>query len=166
MCICTNLYMCICLCIYIYMYTYTYTYISATGPCGPSAWRAVQKIAIFPSVPEEYRAPPPPLPGFTGMNRVSGFLMIFWLRLGTIILSILVPTWLQLGSQLGLKIDQKSIQEPSKIHLNLHLVFDRFLDRFLIDFWSIFDPPNRSKIHHKSTNKSSQQHNNQNFKNI
>ena len=84
--------------------------------------------------------------------------MIFWLRLGTIIFSILVPTWLQLGPQLGPQIHQKSIQERSKIHPNLHLVVDWFWDRFLIDFWSIFDPQidqksikNQSKHHPNNT---------------
>ena len=85
------------------------------------------------------------------MVPVPGFLMIFWLRLGKVIFSILVPTWLQLGSQLGLKIDQKSSSEPSKPHPNLHLVFDCFLDRFLIDFWSIFDPQiNKKSIKNRS----------------
>ena len=93
-------------------------------------------------------------------HRGSRFLMIFWHRLGTPFLSILVLTWPQLGPQLGPKIVQKSIQEPSKIHPNLHLVFDRFLDRFLIDF----RPQNRPKINQKSIKTSSQQHNNQKTK--
>ena len=59
---------------------------------------------------------------------------------------ILVPTWPQLGLQLGPKIALKSIQEPSKTHPKSHPIFDRIFDRFVIDFWSIFDP----KIDQKS----------------
>ena len=49
----------------------------------------------------------------------------------------------QLGSQLGLKIEEKSFQEASKSEVNLHLIFDAYffidfgslLGRFLVDFW-------------------------------
>ena len=68
----------------------------------------------------------------------------------------------QLGPQLGPKIAPKSIQEPSKSRPKSHLIFDRFFDRFLVDF----RPPNRSKIHQKSINKSSKQHNNNKIKKV
>ena len=44
--------------------------------------------------------------------------------------------WCQLAPNLASKIDQKSIQEPSKIYPKFYLVSSTFLNRFLIDFGS------------------------------
>ena len=68
------------------------------------------------------------------------FRSIFWHRLGIPFYRILVPTWLQLASQLGPKIHQKSSQEASKTQPNIHLVIDLFFHWFLIDFSLILDP--------------------------
>ena len=67
------------------------------------------------------------------------FRSIFWHRLGIPFYRILVPTWLQLASQLGPKIHQKSTQEPSKTQPNIHLVIDLFFHWFLMIFSLIFD---------------------------
>ena len=65
----------------------------------------------------------------------------------------LARTWPQLGHHFGAKIQQKSVQEPSKIHLNLYLVFDILLNQCLMDFGSKSDP----KITPKSIPKSIQE---------
>ena len=71
----------------------------------------------------------------------------FYTRFGIRLCWILVPIWLHLASQLGAKIQPKSLQEPSKMHPKSHLVFDHFLDGFLVDFGWVFD----LHIHQKST---------------
>ena len=95
----------------------------------------------------ELRDPPSLGLGSLGLATASWFLMFFWYRLGTSFFRILVPTWPQLASQLGLKILPKSSQEPSKIYPNIDLIIDHFFYWFFIDFSLIFDP----KINENST---------------
>ena len=45
----------------------------------------------------------------------------------------------------GTKIDQKSFQEPSKMHPKSHLVFDHFLDGFRVHFWWFSTPKSTKK---------------------
>ena len=81
------------------------------------------------------------------------FRSIFWHRLGIPFYRILVPTWLQLASQLGPKIHQKSTQEASKTQPNIHLVIDLFFHWFLMNCSLIFDPQiNENLIKNLSTN--------------
>ena len=83
-----------------------------------------------------FRGHPPPAPNFAACTAAPFFRSFFDMVLVPSFLLILVPTWLQLASQLRSKIDQKSIQEASKIYSNLYLVLSTFLNRFLIDFGS------------------------------
>ena len=80
--------------------------------------------------------PPPPALNWLACTAYPFFQSFFDMVLALTFHLILVPTWLQLASQLRSKIDQKSIQEPSKIYSNLYLVLSTFLNRFLIDFGS------------------------------
>ena len=90
--------------------------------------------------------------------------MIFWCRLDTLVLSILLPICPPLGAQLGPKIAPKSLQEPSKTDPKSHLIFDLFFDRFFHWFFIDFRCQNRPKIYHKSIPKSSQEHINKKLK--
>ena len=85
---------------------------------------------------------PPPGPNFAACLAAPFFQSFFDMVLAPTFPLILVPTWLQLASQLRSKIDQKSIQEASKIYSNLYLVLSTFLNRFLIDFGSNLIPSN------------------------
>ena len=68
------------------------------------------------------------------------------------------PTWAQNRSKIG----PRAIQNPSQLASYFWSLFWLIFDRLLVDF----RPPNRSKINQKSINKPSQQHNNQQLKNI
>ena len=74
--------------------------------------------------------------------------------------SILVPTWPQLGPQIHPKIHPRAIKNRSQIAYYFWFVFWLIFHWFFIDF----RPQNQSKIHQKSTPKSSQELNNKKSK--
>ena len=87
-----------------------------------------------------YREPPPPLVAWPCVSRVTFFRSFFCSFVDIVFNALLDRFWCQLAPNLASKIDQKSIQEPSKIYSKFHLVFDALLDWFLVDFWSNLGP--------------------------
>ena len=129
--------------LYTYIYIYIYIYIRHRAHARERDGSYPCPTAPAPGPVFSFKGPPTPNTAAARVTNLRSFFghlfaMPFW--------SILAPTWPQLASQLGSKIDQKSIQEPSKLHPNLHLVFDRLSDGFSNEFSSIFD----SQIDQKS----------------
>ena len=89
----------------------------------------------------DFKGPDPLFPRSLRFWPMAFLPIIFSYRFDISFFWILVPTWCQLASQNGPKIDQKSIQEPSNIHPNIHLIIDHFFNRFLMIFYWFFDAP-------------------------
>ena len=83
----------------------------------------------------------------------------FYIFFATCFVLFLDPSWIDfwsiLGPILAPKIDQKSIQEPFKIHPQLHHIFDWLFHRFWIHFGSILGAKMAPKsIQNRSNNRS------------
>lgn len=127
--------------VYIYVYIYTYVY---PPPCPQGTGESVQGPMTASWrlwVLTVYRDPHPHY-----LRGSHGGGSIFLNSFGTPIFQILVPTWPHFASQLGPKINPKSIQETSKITSDFWSLFDRCL----IDLWSTVDQKSNTN---QSTNR-------------
>ena len=84
------------------------------------------------------------------MASMTFFRSFFWYFFNIVFDTLLDRFWCQLAPNLASKIDQKSIQEPSKIYPKFYLVSSTFLNRFLIDFGSNLGSSNPPFTYEKS----------------
>ena len=121
---------------------YIYIYISATGPLVPE-WSdrgstgAPWKVGLL-----NYREPPPHYSHDPAWPSMTFFRSFFGWFFNIVFNALLDRFWCQVAPNLASKIDQKSIQEPSKIYPKFYLVSSTFSNRFLIDFGSNLGPSN------------------------
>ena len=96
----------------------------SNGPPTPLVWILESGFSDFGF----FKGPSPPF--LRGPGPLVWFFLVNDIVSGRLFSKILMPTWAQLASQLGDKIEPKSSQEGPRLQANLHHGFDALFERF------------------------------------